>query len=128
MEKILKFTFFLSLLCATSMSLAQLPELPMPATLSGTATTAQFFGGASEDNGSTYANSFAFDAAIDIDLELQVEASHVNTVGNIYILISWEGNFFIRDETGAFQVWDQSIENFLPAFPGKTLQASEPTN
>ncbi len=125
MKTILKTTLFLSLLSAASLSNAQLPELSTPTTLTGTGTTAVFFGGATADNGATYGNSFAFDAPIDIDLEVQVESSHVNTVGSIYVLISWEGSFFILDENGVAQLWDQSIENFLPRFPDKTLQSTE---
>lgn len=128
MRKILKTIFFLSLLSATSFSFAQLPELSTPTSVTGTETTAVFLGGATADNGATFANSFAFDAPIDIDLEIQVEASHVNTVGNIYVIILWEGNYFVRDENGDFQLWDLSVENFLAAFPGKTLQSSEPIN
>ncbi|MDD9888830.1 MAG: hypothetical protein OXU66_01085 [Gammaproteobacteria bacterium] len=128
MKLVLKTTLLVSLLTAASLSFAQLPELSTPTTLTGTETTAQFFGGATADNGATYATSFAFDAPIDIDLEVRVESGHVNTVGNIYVLISWEGNFFILDENGAPQLWDQSIENFLPRFPDKTLQSTEAIN
>ncbi|NKB33676.1 MAG: hypothetical protein GKR91_11315 [Pseudomonadales bacterium] len=128
MKTILKNTLFLSLLSAASISFAQLPELSTPTTATGTETTAVFLGGATADNGATYANSFAFDAPIDIDLEIQVEAGHVNTVGNIYVIIVWEGSYFVLDENGAYQLWDLSVENFLAAFPGKTLQSSEPIN
>lgn len=116
------------LIIATSSSFAQLPELSTPTTATGTETTAKFFGGATADNGSTYADSFAFDAPIDIDLQIQVEASHVNTVGNIYVVILWEGNYFVRDENGTYHLWDLSIENFRAAFPAKTLQSSEAIN
>jgi len=128
MKKIVKTAFALCLLSTATFSFAQLPELSTPTTLSGTETTAQFFGGATDDNGASYGNTFAFDVPIDIDLEVQVESSHVNTVGNIFVLISWEGAFFVLDENGAAQLWDQSIENFLPRFPAKTLQASEVVN
>lgn len=128
MKTLVKTTLALCLLSTATFSFAQLPELSTPTTLTGTETTAQFFGGATDDNGATYGSSFAFDAPIDIELEVQVETSHVNTVGNVYVLISWEGAFFILDENGAAQLWDQSIENFLPRFPAKTLQATEVVN
>ena len=125
MNKSIKQSLLLGIFFATTNSFAQLPELASPATASGIATTARFFGGATADNGSTYTNSFAYDAAIDIDLEIQVEASHVNTVGNLYAIVIWDESYFVRDENGAFQLWDLSIENFLAASPAKTLQASE---
>ncbi|MAX07217.1 MAG: hypothetical protein CMQ08_04510 [Gammaproteobacteria bacterium] len=125
MNRLVKKSLLLGLFFATSNSFAQLPELVSPTSATGIATTARFFGGATADNGSTYANSFAYDAAIDIDLEIQVEASHVNTVGNLYVIVIWDGSYFVRDENGAFQLWDLSIENFLAASPAKTLQASE---
>jgi len=124
----LKSYFSCVLIIATSSSFAQLPELSTPTTATGTETTAKFFGGATADNGSTYADSFAFDAPIDIDLQIQVEASHINTVGNIYVVILWEGNYFVRDENGTYHLWDLSIENFRAAFPAKTLQSSEAIN
>ena len=127
MKLFLKAYFSCVLIIATS-SFAQLPELSTPTTATGTETTAKFFGGATADNGSTYGDSFAFDAPIDIDLQIQVEASHINTVGNIYLVILWEGNYFVRDENGIYQLWDLSIENFRAAFPAKTLQSSEAIN
>jgi len=121
----LKVCFSFVLIIAAIPSFAQLPELATPTTATGTETTAKFFGGATSDNGSTYADSFAFDAPIDIDLQIRVEASHINTAGNIYIVILWEGNYFVRDENGTYHLWDLSIENFRAAFPAKTLQSSE---
>jgi hypothetical protein len=126
MKKLIIKTLSLGLLFAASKSFAQLPELASPATATGTETTALFFGGATADDGVTYANSFAYDAVIDIDLEIQVEESHVNTMGNLYVIIVWDGNYFVRDESGAYQLWDLSIPGFLAASPAKTLQTSEP--
>ena len=116
------------LLGAGNSVFAQLPELSPAATVTAAPTSARFFGGASADNGQTYANSFGYDTPIDIDVEIQVEAAHVNTVGNLYVIIVWEGTFFVRDENGAYVVWDLSLENLAAAFPAKTLQASEAIN
>ena len=116
----------LSLVSVTA--LGQLPELGSPSTVTGATTTARFLGGASADNGATFGSSFAFDQAIDIDVEIQVETSHVNTVGNLYVFILWDDIWFQRLESGAYEVWDLSIENIQAAFPAKTLQSSEPIN
>ncbi|MBM87183.1 MAG: hypothetical protein CMQ41_02275 [Gammaproteobacteria bacterium] len=118
----------LALFLLPNLSFGQLPELSSPTTLTGTPTSARFFGGATADNGASYSNSFAFEAPIDIDLEIKVESSHVNTLGNIYIIILWEGNYFLRQENGSYKLWDFSLENFSAAFSDKTLQSVELIN
>ena len=126
--KLLTTVFNLAVFLAMPVALAQLPELNLPSTVSGGSTTARFFGGASADDGLTYSSSFEYDQAIDINMEIQVETSHVNTVGNIYVLVVWGDQYFMRIESGAYEVWDLSLENLQAAFPAKTLQASELIN
>ena len=126
--KLLTTFFNLAVFLAMPVALAQLPELDLPSTVSGGSTTARFFGGASADDGLTYSSSFEYDQAIDINMEIQVETSHVNTVGNIYVLVVWGDQYFMRIESGAYEVWDLSLENLQAAFPTKTLQASELIN
>ena len=126
--KLLTTVFNLAVFLAMPVALAQLPELDLPSTVSGGSTTARFFGGASADDGLTYSSSFEYDQAIDINMEIQVETSHVNTVGNIYVLVVWGDQYFMRIESGAYEVWDLSLENLQAAFPTKTLQASELIN
>ena len=126
--KLLTTVFNLAVFLAMPVALAQLPELDLPSTVSGGSTTARFFGGASADDGLTYSSSFEYDQAIDINMEIQVETSHVNTVGNIYALVVWGDQYFMRIESGAYEVWDLSLENLQAAFPAKTLQASELIN
>ena len=127
-EKLLTTFFNLAVFLAMPVALAQLPELDLPSTVSGGTTTARFFGGASADNGATYSSSFGYDQAIDIDMEIQVESSHVNTVGNVYVLIVWGDQYFMRIESEAYEVWDLSLENLQAAFPAKTLQTNEAIN
>ena len=126
--KLLTTVFNLAVFLAMPVALAQLPELDLPSTVSGGSTTARFFGGASADDGLTYSSSFEYDQAIDINMEIQVETSHVNTVGNIYALVVWGDQYFMRIESGAYEVWDLSLENLQAAFPAKTLQSSELIN
>jgi hypothetical protein len=106
--------------------LAQLPELQSAAAASGLSTTARFFAGASADDGTSYASSFAFDQPIDINVEIQVESIHVNTVGNLYVVINWDDILFMRAESGEYLEWDQNLATLQAAFPAKTLQPSEP--
>jgi hypothetical protein len=115
-----------SLLQFTSLSsLAQVPELPLPVSASGHPTTAQFYAGNTFDGGTTFATTFAADQAITILAEIRVEENHVNSVGNIYLVVVLGEQMYIRIESGEFALWDGSLETLVAAFPGKTLQAIE---
>ena len=110
----------------SSLAVAQLPELGSPSTGSGVATTAKFFGGATADSSNSFASSFSGEQPLDIFTEVQVESGHVNTVGNIYLLIQLGKDIFMRLESGEYVIWDQTLENLQATLPGRTLQASEP--
>ena len=110
----------------SSIASAQLPELGSPSTATGASTTAKFFGGATADDSVTFGSSFGGDQPLDIFTEVQVETAHVNTVGNIYLLIQLGADIFMRLETGEYVIWDQTLENLQATLPGRTLQASEP--
>lgn len=110
----------------SSVASAQLPELGSPSTATGASTTAKFFGGATADNSSSFGSSFAPDQPLDIFTEVQVETVHVNTVGNVYLLIQLGEDIFMRLETGEYVIWDQTLANLQATLPGRTLQASEP--
>lgn len=120
-----RFQCFLLFLILCSSSLAQLPELPNPSALSGSVTTAKFFGGASVDNGISFSGSVLDSAAVDITAEIHVEAGHVGAVGNLYVLIVSGEETFVLDKAGAYYLWDGSIESLVPAVQGKPLQAIE---
>ncbi|MCH8175207.1 MAG: hypothetical protein IIC59_08500, partial [Proteobacteria bacterium] len=75
-----RIAFVAALLQFTAITaLAQVPELPLPASASGQATTAQFYAGNTFDDGATFATTFAADQAITILAEIRVEANHVNS-------------------------------------------------
>ena len=109
--KMLQIVAYLVAVLDMPVALAQLPELDLPSTVSGGSTTARFFGGASADDGLTYSSTFEYDQAIDINMEILVESGHVNTVGNIYVLIVWDDVYFMRLESGAYEIWDLSLED-----------------
>lgn len=110
----------------SSIASAQLPELGSPSTATGASTTAKFFGGATADNSSSFGSSFGADQALDLLTEIQVETAHVNTVGNIYLLIQLGEDIFMRLESGEYAIWDQTLPNLQATLPGRTLQVSEP--
>jgi len=125
----LELTFKLVLiLLLSSSAMAQLPELNLPSTMSGTPTTARFFGGASSDNGASFASSFDYNQKIDIDVKIQVENGQLNTMGNLYVFILWNNQYWIRVESGGYEAWDLALANLKAAFPGVTLQSSHTIN
>ena len=129
MRSLLNITLKLSLtILAASGAMAQLPELSSPSTISGFPTTAKFFGGASGDNGASFASSFNYDQKIDIDVKIQVENGQLNTMGNLYVFIRWNNQYFIRVESGGYEIWDLTLANLKAAFPAVTLQTSHTIN
>ena len=107
-------------------ALAQLPELATPSTATGAPTSARFFGGVSADNGATFGNSFDFGTPLDITGSIQVEESHVNTVGNLYIVAQLGEQLLFRDASGNYLPWDLNLATLQAASPDKTLASSEP--
>ena len=112
----------------TSSAMAQLPQLGSPSTISGSSTPAKFFGGASSDNGESFASSFNYDQKIDIDVEIQVDSGQLNTMGNLYVIILWNDQYFIRVESGGYEAWDLALANLKAALPAVTLQTSHTIN
>ncbi len=110
----------------SSFASAQLPELESPSTATGASTTAKFFGGATADNSDTFGSSFRGDQPLDIFIEIQVESDHINTVGNVYLLIQLGADIFMRLQSGEYVIWDQTLNSLQATLQGKTLQASEP--
>lgn len=110
----------------TTLAYAQLPELQEPSTLSGEATTSKFYAGVTADQGLTFASNFAYAQPIDILASIEVEPAHVNSVGNLYILIVLGEEVFIRNGLDTYEIWDGTVEGLKPAVSDKTLQISEP--
>ena len=104
----------------------QLPELASPSSASGNPTTARFYGGASADNGETFGSSFDFNTPLDISGSIQIEESHINTVGNLYIVVLLGEDYLYRDSEGNYQAWDLELSTLQAASPDKTLSSFEP--
>jgi len=80
------------LLWLSTVFAADLPELDLPSTLSGAATSARFFGGATRDGALTFKSSFQSHEAIDVTAEIQVEPEQVGSAGEIYIIAEISGS------------------------------------
>lgn len=104
----------------------QLPELASPSSASGNPTTARFYGGASADNGETFGSSFDFNTPLDISGSIQIEESHINTVGNLYIVVLLGEDYLYRDFEGNYQAWNLELSTLQAASPDKTLSSFEP--
>ena len=103
----------------------ELPELASPSSASGNPTTARFFGGASADNGETFGSSFDFNTPLDISGSIQIEETHINTVGNLYIVVLLGEDYLYRDPEGNYQAWDLELSTLQAASPDKTLSSFE---
>lgn len=117
--------FFLSLQFFAFNTYAQLPELALPSTLSGGETSAQFFGGASADGGSTYSSSFLADQSYEIFAEYRAEPAHVNSTGDLFVVLSLDDQILMQDDSGDFLPWDLVLETLVAASPDKSLLAIE---
>ncbi len=102
---------------------AQLTELDS-ISASGAATTARFLGGVTADDGASHGSNFGFSEVVDVVAEVRVEAQHVNTVGNVYVVVVADGVFFMGLESGDFAVWDQDPANLQPIRSGQTFPQS----
>jgi hypothetical protein len=103
---------------------AQEPTLTA-ATASGATTTATFTGGATINNGSTYTNSSASSAAVDVTGTINVAASDVGKTGSLIALVQIPGvGAFKMVSGGLFLPWDGKISGLSP-FAVKKLGAQE---
>lgn len=104
---------------------AELPSLDSPSTISGEPTTAVFFAGATTDNGITYTSTFTATELVDITARIQVASAHVGNVGDLYVVVSFEGQLYNQVVGGAFQSWNGAIETLLPVVANKVLATNE---
>ncbi|MBT8148188.1 MAG: hypothetical protein KJN90_15120, partial [Gammaproteobacteria bacterium] len=93
---------------------ALLPELPNPSSLTGAATTARFFGGASLAGSNDFSNSvFDSSADVEITLEFMPEISQFDSPGKAFVLAFASGVPYILSQSGQWNSWDGSVEGLL---------------
>lgn len=127
--------FLVSVAMLASSVSAQSPQLavanasiidPVTAESSIQSTTAEFYAGASIDNGLSYVSCVDPLDSVDLEGSVVVENDHVGSTGNIYILaIAGEESYMLVGEE--FQPWD-GLQESLEPFVTKTLQATEATS
>ncbi|MFK7865704.1 MAG: alpha/beta hydrolase family protein [Pseudohongiellaceae bacterium] len=105
-------------------SAAELPALNSPSTLSGATTTARFFGGASRHGTSDFSVSFQSHESIDITAEIQVEQNHIGVAGEIYIIVEYAGQYFMRISGGAYTNWDVRLDTLQATISTESLAAN----
>ena len=116
----------LSFVALSSLAIADdPPELGEARAASGIPTTARFFGGATTDDGLSYTKRVDPATPVDIVGLVRVESTHINTVGNIYIVVQLGESYFFRNEEGDFLLWDLNLESLKAAKAEKKLSYNE---
>ena len=115
----------LQLFLAAALSATELPELNSPSTLSGTATSARFFGGVNRSGASIFGNNFQSHEAIDVTVEIQPEAQQIGSAAEIYVIAQSNDQYFMRAGDGAYLPWDLQLGSLQAAISTPALEASE---
>jgi len=99
---------------------------PITAEASLQSTTAEFYAGASIDEGLSYVSCVDPLDSVDLESSLVVENDHVGSAGSIYVvaIVGEESYMLVGD---VFYPWD-GLGDSLEAFATKTLQATETIN
>ncbi len=110
-------------LCIPESMAADLPALIGARSSSGQTTSAIFRAGATT-GATNFRTEFLASDVISIAAQIEVEAAHVNKSGNLYVLIDLDGRIFMRNASGAYQIWNREPATLLPATLNTPLQAS----
>ena len=96
---------------------------PITAEASLQSTTAEFYAGASIDEGLSYVSCVDPLDSVDLESSLVVENDHVGSAGSIYVvaIVGEESYMLVGD---VFYPWD-GLRDSLEPFATKTLQATE---
>lgn len=107
------------------------PDLPITvvATLDGSETGARIAIAASTDDGLSFVNTVGSNQEVDLIADIYVDAEHVGSVGEIYVLIGLgDSGFFQLDDSGKLDFWDGSIDGLLPYGEASQLRTLERLN
>ncbi|HTR01216.1 MAG TPA: matrixin family metalloprotease [Candidatus Acidoferrum sp.] len=99
----------------------------LPATSTGSSTTAGFMAGASKDGGTTTATSFKNGDSIVVGGTVLAQTGDVGKVANLYVvihaIINGSESWLYRDTGGAFHPWSRVVADLQPAATASSLQS-----
>lgn len=87
-----------------------LPLLPVATSLSGAATSARFYGGASVRDSGSFSSLLNSSDDLSVQVELIPQIEHLGNSGNSYVLASVGGVFFALLDTGEWIPFDGTLE------------------
>lgn len=92
-----------------------LQSLPSSTLANPSTSGATFAAGMSKDGNRTYVGSAATIDTIAISALIRPEARHVGRPGNLYLVVTTgPGQFFMRNQLGAFVPWDGDVSKLTP--------------
>ena len=86
-----------------------------------TATSARFSLGLSLDSGASYVTGATTADSIRIIGSIQPEVVQLNQTADLYVVANLNGNFFMRNSSGAFVPWNGQVPSLVPFRTGVTL-------
>lgn len=104
---------------------AQLPEIGDVVALSGSATSARIFAGASRDGGNSFDTRFRSHEALSLSAEIRVEPDHVGSAGRLYVVVESNGEFVMQGNDGGFQPWVQGSGPLIARARVSSLSATQ---
>ena len=96
--------------------------------LSGSDTTAEFFGGVTADSGESFGNQFSTADTIQVLMSIGPDFNDVGWPGAIYILGSLNGTCFCKCENGTWTQWDGSLNGLVKSYQTDNLATVESVN
>ncbi len=125
MKTLLPAALAVLLLAYINAEAAELPNSQPGATLSGAATSAVFRTGTTSDSGASYGSDFNPNQALRVSADIQVEAQHVGSQGNIFVVAQSAQSSYMQNGHGEFIPWDLLPENLTPYKAIDSLAAEE---
>ena len=86
-------------------------RLAHPLTATGKSTSALFVGGASNDRGDTYKNTFKRSDVIDVMATVVVEEKHFDQPGRLHVVIELSDGITLMKTDNGFAPWDGKVES-----------------
>lgn len=123
-KALLKLSTIVMLTICAFPCLAQLSPIGSAISSGGIPSSAKFYVGASSGTGG-YKNNFSSQELLSVQARIEVENSHVGGSGQVFVVVQANGELFLKNKAGDFQVWNGSVptlvENSEEAILGETV-------